>query len=187
MDATAAKRCCACRSDSAQASHERDIEIPQAAFRQKVGLSLASENALIESDLELGARSWHADCNRCAEQRKTFESKGDADRISRKEDMKPTLQTNERKNRRDSAETLRPVAFPMTDFQFQSGPFSDFSGRGGRNPRPSFRGISEEYFRTEARRYFAWEAAFFALIVLIAAVPVIEGLSGLVRFVYEGL
>ncbi len=59
-----------------------------------------------------------------------------------------------------------------------------FGGGRGQPERSSFRRIGDDYFRSEARGHFAMEAAFFALIVLTAAVPVIESVAGLVRFVY---
>lgn len=98
--------------------------------------------------------------------------------------MKPTLHVTGKNNRRDSIATGRISSLPMTDYQFQSRSLGHSYGGGDAKRVSSFRGISDEYFRTEARNYFAVEAAFFALIVLIAALPVIEGLRGLVEFVY---
>ncbi len=100
------------------------------------------------------------------------------------EDMKPTLPVIERKNRRDSVENACGTSLPKTDFNFQAGSFRDNSGRSAGRQFPSFRGISDEYFRTEARSHFAVEAALFGLIMLTAAVPVFEGVRGLVQFVW---
>ena len=92
--------------------------------------------------------------------------------------MKPMSQTT---NRRESRAAC--ARFPMTDCHYLASRSGDFSG-GGRGKRlPSIRGISEEYFDNEARSHFATEAAFFALIAITCAVPVIEGLRGLVHFV----
>lgn len=98
--------------------------------------------------------------------------------------MNPTLPIVERKNRRDSVEYVYGTSLPQTDFHFQAGSFGGGSGRPSGQRFPSFRGISDEYFRSEARSYFAIEAAIFGLIVLTAAVPVIEGVRGLVQFVW---
>jgi hypothetical protein len=98
--------------------------------------------------------------------------------------MKPTLQITERRNRRDSVANISGLALPQTDFQFQSASFDSFSGPSGGHRFPSFRGISDEYFRSEARSYFAIEAAIFGLIAVTAAVPVVEGVRGLVQFVW---
>ncbi len=98
--------------------------------------------------------------------------------------MKPAHHFLTRNKRRDSVEPLRASLLPKTDFNFQAGWFGDSSSGGGGKRLPSFRGISDDYFRTEARRYFRVEAAIFGLILVTAAVPVIEGISGLVRFVY---
>ena len=98
--------------------------------------------------------------------------------------MKPSLHLINRDYRRDSFEPRRGSSLPRTDYNFQAGSLGDSSGRCGGKRLPSFRGISDEYFRTEARRYFKVEAAIFGVILVTAAVPVIEGISGLVRFVY---
>ena len=99
--------------------------------------------------------------------------------------MKPTPQFFDRNNRGDAVEVVCTSAMPKTDYNFQPGWLGDSaSSRGGDKGRPSFRGISDEYFRTEARNYFRVEAALFAFILVTAAVPVIEAISGLAQFVY---
>ena len=100
--------------------------------------------------------------------------------------MKPTLHATETKNRRESVGTARTGArFPQTDYQFQAGPFGEFSGggEGGKKRLPSFRGISEEYFDKEARGHFASEAGFFGLIVVTVAVPLFQVASVVVHWV----
>lgn len=97
--------------------------------------------------------------------------------------MKPTPQT-EIDQRRDSANCARRRAlFPKTDCHYLASRFGGFSGGGNGKRQPSIRGISEEYFDHEARNHFASEAAFFALIAVTSAIPVIEGLRGLFHFV----
>lgn len=60
----------------------------------------------------------------------------------------------------------------------------DFGSRGRGDGEPSFRGISAAYFDGEARSHFATETAFFALIVLTAAVPVVKAIAGLFQFMH---
>jgi len=98
--------------------------------------------------------------------------------------MKPPLPIIERKNRRDFVESVRRPSGPNTDYHFQSGSFDRGFGRPAGKPVRSFRGISEEYFRTEARSHFAIEAALFGLIVMTVAVPVFQGVRGLVQYVW---
>ena len=87
--------------------------------------------------------------------------------------MKPSLQFTQISRRADSRPTTRNVsALPKTDYNFQPS-FADFSGRSDGSRRPSFRGISANYFNSEARSYFAVEASMFGVIVLIAGVPVV--------------
>jgi hypothetical protein len=96
--------------------------------------------------------------------------------------MKPVPQTKTT-NRRESVTARSGARFPMTDCHYLVGRFGAYSGGGRGERHPSIRGISEEYFENEARSYFATEAAIFALIAVTSAVPVIEGLRGLVHFV----
>ena len=73
------------------------------------------------------------------------------------------------------------------DYNFQAGGIGDFSGKGSGKCVPPFHRLSENYFNREARIHFAAEAAFFGLIVLTAAVPVLESIQALFRFVYGTL
>ncbi|HZE57375.1 MAG TPA: hypothetical protein VE031_05935 [Chthoniobacterales bacterium] len=87
--------------------------------------------------------------------------------------MKPTTQFNERNARR----------MPKTDYGYHVG---SMPGRGGRNHgarRASIRAISREYFTNEARSIFATEAAFFSVIVMTAAVPLIYSAMAMVHLV----
>ena len=97
--------------------------------------------------------------------------------------MKPTLQSNEIPNRRDARTSRRlgPI-HPTTDYSFQARVPGDFSGGGGGERKASFRSISDDYFARDARSTFACEATLFGLIVLIVAVPVVEGARGLMQF-----
>jgi hypothetical protein len=92
--------------------------------------------------------------------------------LNGQKEMKPTFTTAEN-SRRDSVESVRRSALPKTDFAFRATSF-DFSGSGGTGGYPSFRGISDEFFKKEARGLFASEAAIFALIVVTVAVPLFE-------------
>ena len=96
--------------------------------------------------------------------------------------MKPLPQT-ETPNHRESVTARSGARFPMTDCHYLAGRFGGNSGGGKGKRHPSIRGISEEYFENEARNHFATEAAIFALIAVTSAVPVIEGVRGLVHFV----
>ena len=90
--------------------------------------------------------------------------------------MKPTFQFPQNR-------AQRAVRFPQTDYSFRPS-MHDFGGRSRGEGSPSFRGISATYFDNEARRHFATEAGFFALIVLTTAVPVVKAIGGL--FVFMG-
>ena len=90
--------------------------------------------------------------------------------------MKPTFHFPETRSRRS-------VRFPQTDYCFRSS-MKDFGSRSRGDGQPSFRRISAAYFDNEARSHFATEAAFFGLIVLTAAVPVVKAIGGLFQFMH---
>jgi hypothetical protein len=97
--------------------------------------------------------------------------------------MKPTLQFHEIPNRRDPRTFRRLGAtLPKTDCNFQARVPGDFSGGGGSERKASFRSISHDYFARDARSTFACEATLFGVLVLIVAVPVVEGGRGLMQF-----
>lgn len=97
--------------------------------------------------------------------------------------MKPTFHLPDHNPRRDSVETIRRrPAQPRTDYHFRARSI-DFSGCRQGEGYPSFRSISDSYFKKEARHHFASEAAFFAFIVVAVAVPVIEAVRGLAYWV----
>ncbi|MEY2521363.1 MAG: hypothetical protein QOF24_3122 [Verrucomicrobiota bacterium] len=87
--------------------------------------------------------------------------------------MKPTFQSN----------TRRGPRLPKIDYSFQSTSMANISDRCFGSRRPSFRAISQDYFKTEARRSFASEAFFFSVIVLTAAVPLLNSAYALVHLV----
>ncbi|HEX8078203.1 MAG TPA: hypothetical protein VF511_10350 [Chthoniobacterales bacterium] len=86
--------------------------------------------------------------------------------------MKPTIQLNEG----------RGFHQPKTDQSYQASSMP--SGGGGFNSRhASIRAVSREYFKSEARSTFATEAAFFGVIVMTAAVPLIQAATAIVHLV----
>ena len=87
--------------------------------------------------------------------------------------MKPTIQLNERNGRR----------MPKTDCNYQIGSIPSRGGRNFGSRRASIRAISHEYFKNEARSTFATEAAFFSVIVITTAGPLISAALALVHLV----
>jgi hypothetical protein len=97
--------------------------------------------------------------------------------------MKPTPHSGIR-----NAPEVR-AAFPLTDSAYQSISLEGYRGGRVNDCGPSFRNISSDYFKTEARHSFAAEAVFFALMVVISSWPMllsIRAMTGLVR-AYAGL
>ena len=87
--------------------------------------------------------------------------------------MKPTFQLN----------AARGYRMPKTDYSYYAGSMSNRGGRGFGRPRASIRAVSREYFKSEARCMFATEAAFFSVIVMTAAVPLINSATALIHLV----
>ena len=100
--------------------------------------------------------------------------------------MKPIFTKTE--NSKRHANEVRAVrshfGSPKTDCDYHTTTF-DLNGRcsGKRAGNVSFREISAGYFEREARQSFVTEAAFFALIVITSAVPLISGAHAMLNFV----
>lgn len=84
--------------------------------------------------------------------------------------MKPTIQLNERHGLR----------MPKIDCNYH---VASMPNRGGHSRHASIRAVSNDYFKNEARSIFATEAAFFSVIVITAAVPLINTALALVHLV----
>lgn len=117
---------------------------------------------------------------------KSFESNWRAAGISKEtrnsRNMKPIPLTIDR--RRDSFERAmsRYSPSPITDYNYQSVGFGEFSGRYLRNPAPSLWNIAGDYFKCEARHDFWGEATLFAFITITAALPLMNNLHALIEF-----
>ena len=98
--------------------------------------------------------------------------------------MKPPIQFIEMSRRDSSDRGLRGrSAFPKMDCNYHTASISNMGGRCFGSRRPSFRSISQDYFKNEARQNYAGEAALFCVIVLTAALPLLESAQALVQLV----
>jgi hypothetical protein len=74
-------------------------------------------------------------------------------------------------------------AFPLVECHYQAFSLDRFNGGGsGSDDGPSFRNISREYFRYEARRNFLVEGVFFLAITAILIATFISGALIIIRF-----
>ena len=94
--------------------------------------------------------------------------------------MKPTNQFNDQSPTNGRA-SRSSFALPKTDYNFQSS--SNTGGRCFDSRRPSFRAISQDYFKNEAPHSFVREAGLFSVIVLIVAVPLLQSAHAVVHLV----
>jgi hypothetical protein len=120
---------------------------------------------------------------------KTFESDDDAKCISKettitkKENMKPTFETIDQSNERDSFALRAGRRLPLTDCNYHSVALGGYKSNCACTGAPSFLNISRDYFKREAGPSFVAEASVFAMIVLIAAWPVMQAVSALSHFI----
>ena len=95
--------------------------------------------------------------------------------------MKPTVKTIDQSKKRDAFVPRNDRRFPVTDCNYHTVALGGYNG--ARSVTSSFRNISNDYFKSEARHDFLAEASFFAAIVLTAAVPLVSGAYALVQFI----
>jgi len=92
--------------------------------------------------------------------------------------MKPTVKHNLKK-RALRNDTTR---FPQIECNYHTVALPSYRG-GCLQPRfRSFRNISREYFRTEARNEFRAEAAAFVAIIVTAVIPILNNMHALADF-----
>lgn len=90
--------------------------------------------------------------------------------------MKPNSQPKDQNVRRDA------LRFPLIHSNYHVATLPNFNGGCARPELPSFRNISGEYFRNEARNEFQLEMTAFAAIVVTAAIPILSNLHALADF-----
>jgi hypothetical protein len=93
--------------------------------------------------------------------------------------MKPTAAAD--CPRKHGERLARPSS--IIDCNYQAPSYVDLSGgHCGNVPDPSFRNISRDYFRREARYNFASEAALFVLIMATAGLAIANGAIAAIDF-----
>ena len=81
-----------------------------------------------------------------------------------------------------SITTHNSRSFPLTDCNYQPMTLEECQARCARTDAPSFRNISRQYFQKEARRDFVGEAFLFAVMIVLAAAPLLSAASALSEF-----
>ncbi len=97
--------------------------------------------------------------------------------------MKPRSELNTYRARENSRRRTT-ARFPRTDCNFQAFSLDRHHGGPTGSPAESFLNISREYFRSEARRNFLAEAAFFLAIAVILAATFITGARTIIHFLH---
>jgi hypothetical protein len=93
--------------------------------------------------------------------------------------MKPIVGQNNLSKRADVAQK---DAFPFIDCNYHTIALPSYRGSCLRPRFSSFRNISGEYFRNEARNEFRVEAVAFVAIVITAAIPILNNMQALADF-----
>jgi hypothetical protein len=90
--------------------------------------------------------------------------------------MRPNSQLKHRKPHSDKSR------LPVIESNYQVATLPNFNGDCAPHELPSFRSISGEYFRNEARNDFQLEMAAFTAMILTAAIPILSNLHALADF-----
>jgi hypothetical protein len=146
------------------------------------GLSV-DRKILKVSHLSVFFYAWHGHCNSGPGRNLFFESKTATDRITRerKTKMKPRVEQNSLSRRGDRAQNPG-ATFPFVDSHYHAVALPNYRGGCLRAKPLSFRNISGEYFRHEARNEFRVEALAFFAMVVTAAVPILNNMHALADF-----
>ena len=95
--------------------------------------------------------------------------------------MNSTVEQNNLSKRADVAQR-NAAAFPSVDCNYQTVALPSYRGGCLRPKFSSFRNISGEYFRNEARNEFRVEAVAFVAIIITAAIPILNNMYALADF-----
>src|ERR1700719_5070312 len=98
--------------------------------------------------------------------------------------MKPNSEGNDDRRGRNCCRRRARLRFPFLDCNFQVFSLDRYSGGSTGSSQPSFLNISREYFRSEARRSFLAEIAFFLAIAVILTVTFISGARAIIHFLH---
>jgi hypothetical protein len=96
--------------------------------------------------------------------------------------MKPTLEID---NRRDSIALTLPTSrvFPKANSNYQAAKLDDVRNRRPCGRKPSFHGISQDYFADEAPLHFAYEAALFCAILTAVTLPLLNAANAVAELI----
>ena len=95
--------------------------------------------------------------------------------------MRPTFEQNNLSKRGDGAQK-NGATFPFVDSNYHAVALPNYRGGCLRAEPLSFRSISGEYFRHEARNEFCMEALAFFAMVVTAAIPILSNMHALADF-----
>jgi hypothetical protein len=96
--------------------------------------------------------------------------------------MKPTLEID---NRRDSIALTLPTSrvFPKANSNYQAAKLDDVRNRRPWGRKPSFHGISQDYFTHEAPLHFAYEAALFCVLLTAVTLPLLNAADAVAELI----
>jgi hypothetical protein len=98
--------------------------------------------------------------------------------------MKPNSGRHDDRRGRNFCSRRTGIRFPVIDWSFQASTSDRYYGGSTGSSQPSFLNISREYFRSEARRNFLAEVAFFLAIAAILAATFISDARAIIHFLH---
>jgi len=96
--------------------------------------------------------------------------------------MKPIFQINRYGSSPHTARMSRRS--PKTEFDYQAATLDDIRGRRVEDCQPPFHALSRDYFTREAHQHFASEAVVFCLLMMTAALPLLDGASAVIQLIH---
>src|SRR5256885_15672248 len=98
--------------------------------------------------------------------------------------MKPNSERKDDRKSRDRCSRRTRNRLPVVNCNFQVFSLDRYYGGPNGSSQPSFLNISREYFRSEARRSFLVEVAFFLAIAVILAATFLSDARAFIHFLH---
>ena len=98
--------------------------------------------------------------------------------------MKPNSEANDNRRSKHCCSPRTRNRLPVVNCHFQVFSLDRYYGGSTGGSQPSFLNISREYFRSEARRSFLVEVAFFLAIALILAATFLSDARAIIHFLH---
>ena len=86
----------------------------------------------------------------------------------------PQIHNLSKRHQAETRDSRNDARQPETNCHFQSTDFTGSCGKPAKFEHPAFSDLSKAYFAEEAPRGFAVEAGFFAALIALAILPIVD-------------